>query len=153
MPDKKLTDSEIVKALESYIKDIGCAKCDFKDKYLLTVLKSALALINRLQEEKQNLEVELQAMRGAANSYKAEVERLKAKVNHYNYCYESFINTPISRIKAEAYKEFAEKTNNIIDSLIEKYSIKDFEEFKAICQILRGLKIDTNNLLKEMVGE
>lgn len=49
-------DSEIVKALESYIKDIGCAKCDFKDKYLLTVLKSALDLINRLQAENERLE-------------------------------------------------------------------------------------------------
>jgi hypothetical protein len=59
MNDKKPPDSEIVKALESYIKDIGCAKCNFKDKYLLTVLKSALDLINRLQNEKDTLNKKL----------------------------------------------------------------------------------------------
>lgn len=48
--NKKLTDSEIIKALESYIKDIACAKCGFKDNYLLIVIKNALDLINRQKQ-------------------------------------------------------------------------------------------------------
>ena len=93
MPDKKLTDSEIVKALECCVKAPFCGEktdCPYKgiDDCVKKHTLDALDLINGLQ---------------------AENERLKAKVNHYNYCYENFVNTPSSRIKAEAYKEFADK--------------------------------------------
>jgi molecular chaperone GrpE (heat shock protein) len=61
--------------------------------------------------------------------------------------------------KSDAIEEFAEKSNSIIDSLLKKYSVfkkysvAGFDEFKAICQALRGLQNDIYNLKKEMVGE
>lgn len=58
--DKKLTDSEIVKALECCAKDIEpCVDCPATDKGEIQcfdiVKMSALDLINRLQTEKDNL--------------------------------------------------------------------------------------------------
>jgi hypothetical protein len=117
MPDKKLTDNlsnnspilsnglsdnEIVKALEwlkSKTKEY-CEQCAYKnsevcDICIFSKIEVALDLINRQDQENESL--------------KAEIEKLKAKVNHYNYCYDNFVNTPISRIEAEALKEAASK--------------------------------------------
>lgn len=79
MPDK-LTDKEIVKALECHIKRQCWNDCPnaTEERQLLNkpcsqmIAENALDLINRLQEDKQNLEIELKAMRGAANSYKSK---------------------------------------------------------------------------------
>ncbi len=38
-------------------------------------------LVNRLRKENEELKIELMAMRGAANSFKPEVERLKRANN------------------------------------------------------------------------
>ena len=85
--DKKLPDSEIIKALESYIKDITCAKCGFKDNYLLIVIKNALDLINRqkakieeLVGNNDKLNIELQSMRSAANSLKMHYEEVQVEI-------------------------------------------------------------------------
>ena len=102
MPDKKLTDSEIVKALEKEIHLAEYVDSDYCSNTEVSVLKSALDLINRLQEQKQNLEIELKAMRGAANSYKAEIERLK------KFALIRAFDRFEKEIKAEAYKEFVE---------------------------------------------
>ena len=81
MKDKKLTDSEIVKALEDFINHNGyCVDCP-------SIMKNALDLINRLQAENED--------------YKALYEGLKAE----------HIETikAIKHYKAEAYKEFADR--------------------------------------------
>ena len=88
MPNK-LTDEEVVKALKERLQEN-------KRIYLMDIvfLRSLVDLIDCQKEEieswqggymtqKQeiaNLEIELKAMRGAANSYKAEIERLKKGV-------------------------------------------------------------------------
>lgn len=131
---KKLPDNEIVKDLnEAEDLENVLLYCKNPNKEVMIPIKitDIRDLINRLQAENERLEKE--AFTYKIRWAKAEVRETKAK--------------------AEAYKEFAEKTNNIIESLIEQYSIKDFEEFKAICQVLRGLKNDTNNLLNELVGD
>lgn len=83
---------------------------------------------------------------------KAEIERLQKEMEGWRdtaYHEASQCETA----KAEAIEELAERFNNIVDEELEKYSLKDFEEFKAICQVLRGLKIRCSYSVKEMVGE
>ena len=156
--DKKLPDSEIIKALESYIKDITCAKCGFKDNYLLIVIKNALDLINRQKARVEKCEkVEHFADKTIA-TLQAENERLKnilicfmgalGKVRNIDDI-ESISQIPImtelnkgirAEIKAEAYKEFA----NELKCRTHEISYNT----------LQGVtEYDINNLLKELVGE
>lgn len=148
MTDKKLTDKEIKKALESYIKDIGCAKCGFKDKYLLAVLDNTLDLITRqqaiveksekveyfadktivtLQAENERLEVENQSLRSAANSLKMHYEEAQAEIERLNKVYQAnqqlinALNKSYFLAKAEAYKEFAEKAIDRVEKARQKY--------------------------------
>ena len=118
MPDKKLTDSEIIKALEEHYKQVDKGYSDHlayggkgdehEEKYI-DMLSSVFDLINRLQ---------------------AENERLKAEIKFSDYLeYET-----TNQIKAEAYKEFAER--------LKEWFCKESEVYKLI-----------DNLLKEMVGE
>lgn len=126
--DKKLTDNEIVKALEEWIKDL---KDDYKRLQLLdapmdcfeeshantiTKLTNALDLINRLQAENERL--------NKANT--SVVEHLKKA------------RRQIKAAKAEAYKEFAGRL---------KTKASDFEFGKAVWVVY------IDNLLKELVGE
>lgn len=131
MPDKKLTDSEIVKALKNYIKDIGCAKCGFKDKYLLVIIKSALDLINRLQAENERVKP-FEEKIAEFNSH-IRVEDMLVFASSLEEWLEFCEN-----LKAEAYKEFAELMKR--DS---HYVTADKEELKWLI----------NQTLKELVGE
>ena len=125
MPDKKLTDSEIVKALECCKSNQGCGGCFFKkEEYCINVLKNlALDLINR-----QN----------------AKIDTLQKQVR--------VIGRQVERAKAEAYKEFAELLHCQCESIINQPHNENvrpiswkvaYEEFDE--------KID--DLLKEMVGK
>ena len=188
-----LTDKEIKKALEccsnhDVSKGELCeTECPYKNNCYdkgkgIDFLRDTLDYINRLEADKEkwqggymtqkqeiaNLEVELKAMRGAANSYKAENERLEKevakeftcfvgdphKVEHCPYLEElekvraenerlketidSFIEIVklYSEIKAEAYKEFAER-------------LKEYGYGRYVSISYKNL----DNLLKEMVGD
>ena len=138
-----MTDSEIVKALECCVssKHICPHTCPMlKNRECLESLrKNALDLINRqkaenteLQLKNSELEIELKAMRGAANSYKAEIERLK------NLDTQIEVSKKLEReIKSEAYKEFVER--------LKETKFKHGNDF-----IVYADNID--NLLKELVG-
>lgn len=157
-----MTDNEIIKALKCCVFTQSCAFDEdkfychhgyskFCDKALLD---DALSLINRQEAEiedwqggymtqKQeiaNLEIELKAMRGAANSYKAEIERLKANEEMA----EGYADALVEYTKAEAYKEFAERLKNKLTSCSR--TIDGKSEY-LICDS------DIDNLLKELVGE
>ena len=120
-----MTDNEIIKALENEVKSTEYVDSDYCDGVDLTLIKSAVDLINR---------------------QKAEIERLKEcpkciyeyDGNTTEYC----IQGPCSnfktaeQVRAEAYKKFAEHlkerwSNNYYDS-----PDIDFDEF-------------VDNLLKE----
>ena len=124
-----MTDNEIIKALENEVKSTEYVDSDYCDGVDLTLIKSAIDLINR---------------------QKTEIERLKEcpkciyeyDGNTTEYC----IQGPCSnfktaeQVRTEAYKEFAKHLkerwfNNYYDS-----PDVDFDEF-------------VDNLLKEMVGE
>ena len=83
-----MTDNEIIKALKRIAQYSG-----FTDDVSNTLL-SALDLINRQKAEIERLNIELQSMRSAANSYKMHYETAKseaikevAKRLKDNYCF------------------------------------------------------------------
>ena len=119
MPDKKLTDNEIVKALECCSKPVGenCKECPLHltDCLKVNIEELALDLINRLQ---------------------AENEELKSAINGFRG-YED-------KIKAEAYKEFAERLKTIMYENYQKFDEQPYP--MATISII-------NNLLKELVCE
>ncbi len=95
MTDKKLTDSEIVKALECCCVEHACSKCPYAENNscgcINGILKDALDYINRLETENERLNNNISAMaitlRNSAKETKAEArkefaERLKEKHKH-----------------------------------------------------------------------
>ena len=135
MPDKKLTDSEIVKALEICQKphdNDTCNNCKYKRNYGCRddLCNDILDLINRLQAENDDFKF-------LYENLKAEhLETIKAIKYH----------------KAEAYKEVTEKIdattwyhiNKNSELVMGANSETDIPLFKAE---------DIFNLLKELVGE
>lgn len=106
-----------------------------------------IKLLTRYETEFLKERLKTEELEERLGEVKAENERLKAKVNHYNYCYENFVNTPISRIKAEAYKECIEKVKEISSKTGAILNETHWEDKYTITE---G-KLD--NLLKELVGE
>jgi hypothetical protein len=161
--DKELTDNETKKALECCCKNNNCEGCPldyltFSSQCASELAIKSLDLINRLEAENENwqaaymtekqeianLEIELKAMRGAVNSYKAENERLQKVLD----VWKDIAHREVSYVglaKTEAYKEFAER-------LKEKFWDVPYETENAhFVQVVDVGDID--NLLKELVGE
>ena len=135
MPNKKLTDSEIVKALEYCLKDgyEKCKKCQYYGTVMCTteLLSNALDLINRLQAENERLKDFTSSKCedcAGCTSWKCDCANIEAQA------------------KAEAYKECIEKVKE------EIYSQPHSRSLEASVERARIIKI-FDNLLKEMVGE
>ena len=172
MNNKKLTDTEIKRALE-YCKDCS-ANLNVEIIDLITRqqeeidrLRKEVNLVSiqfqdlqeryeEAQTENESLKVENQSLRSAANSLKmhyeeaqTEVERLKESLNIE---LENFATEYDNKIKAEAYKEFAERLNDRIINFPSVYPVEN-----ATLAFLNGsshrqleiLEI-IDNLLKEM---
>ena len=131
MPDKKLTDNEIVKALECCInwkREGDCEKCvAYHRPFFCTteLRKSALDLINRLQAENERLQ-------GKIKIRELIINKLKTGSNAYIDLMSDSLG--YLEIKAEAYKEFAEKIlelfpkdkpNTVISRVTVKYILKE----------------------------
>lgn len=136
MTDKKFIDDEkIIKALECCISstaDEACVGCPFNkqklcDKDQWALERYALDLINRQNEEIEQWQEE-------ANSWQTR------------FC-EEIDNR--EEIKAEAYKEFAERIKLSIKANIVETLCNDIKGAYKAEYILD----DIDNLLKEMVGE
>ena len=111
-------------------------------------LQNALDLINRLQAQNKdlaetvhNLIIEKDALFDKAEELKAEIERLKTNINVE---LENFATEYDNKIKAEAYKEFAEKAKEFMHN---KFKALDEHEFEYITER------DIDNIVKEMVGD
>ena len=140
-----MKDKDITKYFNSlYIKLLD-VKYDLKitQKEFLA-LNTVHKVVTRQQAEIENLKVENQSLRGAANSLKmhyekaqAEIERLKESLNIE---LENFATEYDNKIKAEAIKEFAERLKDMSEHFWEEK-----ENFVSEEQI--------DNLVKEMVGE
>lgn len=156
MTDKKFTDDEIIKALECCIKMEDClkSKCPFSKEWGLCLgnepQKLYLDLINRQKSEIDSAKSKIEICAEVIERQDKEIERLKECpkcVYEYDgevaeYCVQgpcSNLKT-VEQIKAEAYKEFAER-------------LEDYAE-ECINSGYDGIgKQDIDNLLKEMVGE
>ncbi len=131
MPDNKLPDNEIKKALEICGTYKGkCTDCPAYTKVdrsnCKQVLKGAVDLINRLQ---------------------AESERKQATIDGF-----TDIGKLYSEIKAEAYKEFAELAHCHCQDIINQ---PHNEKVKPLSWKVAYEEFDkyVDNLLKELVGE
>lgn len=151
-----MIDKEIIKALECCFMEQQCNYCPLYKEHsadcLDTVLKNAHALITRQQAENENLKVELQSMRGAANSLKMHYEGAQAKIKRLkeslNIELENFATEYDNKIKAEAYKECIEKVKNYIKAHCNPYGKPDFD-YDISIKILNFI----DKLAKEMVGD
>ena len=177
MPDKKLTDNEIIKALECCSKPVGenCQECPLHLTDCLSVDIDGLALdlINRLQAENEkwqggymtqkqeiaNLEIELKAMQGAANSYKAANERLKAEnklliENDVSNKYPNCVLVEKGRIYTRTLEDYDELIGDISAEAYKEFAERLKLRFSGTLSCSGGvIARAVDNLLKELVGD
>ncbi len=137
MPNK-LTDSEIVKALECCQKVLpNCNECPVEEKERIMccdlIKGKAIDLINRLQAENERLKP-FEDKIAEFNSH-IRVEDMLVFASSLEEWLEFCDN-----LKAEAYKECIEKVKALFPSDNEPYQYWEIHE-------------DADNLLKKLVGE
>ena len=108
--EKNMTDKEIINALEYCTTDGYCITCPYNKCTDKEINELAFDLINRQQAEIEKLEIELDAMRGAANSYKF----------HYNKAKSEAIKEFAEAVKMKFYEEFDELIPSIMADSIDK---------------------------------
>ncbi len=126
MTDKKLTDEEIIKALTELSRYTG-----FQKKYT-QVLNATLDLIKRQKSEIERLK--------SANDEKFRQWNMLAEKTKTHYA--NLYNEAKDKLKAEAYKEFAERLKRSTVMAVMGNKIYAVATSKGV-----------DNLLKEMVGE
>lgn len=143
MTDKKFTDEKIIKALECCLCDsLECSQCQKKELDRIECDELATKTIDLI------------------NRQKAEIERLKECpkcVYEYDgeiteYCVQGPCQNfkTVEQIKAEAYKEFAEKLKKELSAYRKKCRNALDNESVFVVDKARQM---IDNLLKEMVGE
>lgn len=144
-----MTDNEIIKALENEIRSAEYVDSEYCDGVDLTLIKSAVDLINRQQAENINLKGHLEQLKSRYDNAKSEIKRLKGisvspSKDPMDFCGVlcNYAEELIDKAKAEAYKEFAERLN-------EKAQIADC--FNSYSMVVGTYFI--NDLLKEMIDE
>lgn len=135
MTDKKLTDEEIIKALTELSRYTG-----FQKKYT-QVLNATLDLIKRQKSEIERLK--------SANDEKFRQWDMLAEKTKTHYA--NLYNEAKDKLKAEAYKEFAEELKNILRN-IPKWNVKKLN-FNNVGFSYDDVFFSIDNLLKEMLGE
>lgn len=142
-----MESNDIKKALEDWIKNYDGSYVNFK------ILGNALDLIIRQQTENENLKVENQSLRSAANSLKMHYEEAQAEIE--NLKNENLIlsqkranifeiTDAYERGRSKAVKEFAERAKEFIHN---KFKALDEYEFEYITER------DINNIVKELEGK
>lgn len=124
--NKKLTDEEIIKDLIELSRYTG-----FQEKYI-QVLNATLDLINRQKSEIERLK--------SANDEKFRQWDMLAEKTKTHYA--NLYNEAKDKLKAEAYKEFAERLKQSTVMAVMGNKIYAVATSKGV-----------DNLLKEMVGE
>ena len=147
MTDKKLTDNEIVKALECCVNKtdvfVSYHIADTRE-YAKITIKDILGVINRLKEKNSNLTSDLTSLQKDLTSLQAENERLSNFVTEER-CREiarEMIPKFVGQAKAEAYKEFAE----LVQSHLENYPYDERVRIDYVISLIRKKE-------KEMAGE
>lgn len=127
MPDKKLPDSEIVKALEccnTEYEDYQCPHCPLLHKGCKKALvQNALDLINHLQAENERLKKENTDLDGA----------------------NILLVATLKNAQTEAYKEFAERLKAVYEGFDDKNEVILYSNLlTAIDCLLIGMVGDSN---------
>lgn len=157
-----MTENEIIKALEccrdserngNWKECLRCPagsrkweRCDASRNCIDDIMTKSIDLIKRQQADKQNLEIELKAMRGAANSYKAEIERLYIALEE-NQKTTKYWKDRENTARAEAIKEFAERLKEKAYAHERPFEANEDRFIKLV-----AVK-DIDNLVVEMVGD
>lgn len=172
MPDKKLTDNEIKKALErlentkDYLKEQyqeQVKKCPYPElkpiakqtyednKKAFDIAIKAIEEINRLQAENERLKNCVKSEDEVMDIAKRTMEPLVKEITREQ------IDIAVKLAKTEAYKECIEKVNNIINEIYNKHIFGSndlFDEEKdAVVNFSDDVTYALDNLVKEMVGE
>ena len=142
MPDKKLTDSEIVKALKEILKLMLCEG----DLQRSATISNALDLINRLQAENEKLNKINFDLCNAGGQLLHKVDTIKTEA--YKECIEK-IHTEIAEALNSNYKAKAER--------MAKPKVDMADIFISYCEgkiaALRGIDDFADDILKELVGD
>lgn len=159
MPNK-MTDNEIIKALECCISSSDCKGCpsyiEKDDDCLGIKWLSILDLINRQKAEIERLSILAKLGNMRANDYRTMRDRaLKAEKEVERLKVELFDKTEqLNFIAIYKLKEFAERLNKEAEKVaIDREG--DFVETndKIYDTVANWCKATSDNLLKEMVGE
>lgn len=164
MTDKKLTDEEIISSLEVIATTCNCNECKIRSgrwgtcNCSETTANVALDLINHQKLEVESLKSELSNTRR-----KALLEAASKFAGHSNYHGDTILcklicmaegkdvgiakPLDISEIKAEAYKEFAEKLK------LHSYIMSDESQTGIINRYSVVTVNQIDNILKEMIGD
>ena len=147
MTDKKLTDEEIKSALEQCASDDeGCFRCVLQDMHCANCIcrlqAESLNLINRQKAEIEKLKSKYGKLCEYAEKKELELAEINADISWFREAKISRLAPAIKEIKAEAYKEFAEKLK------VAAISCSIGGRYYKIFTIR-----DIDNFLKEMVGE
>lgn len=173
MPDKNLTDNEIIKALNTALgmEHISIYCANIKNEVQTIRVLDIIDLINRQKARIQQLELKVEARNKVLQSKIAELERLDKEVDRLSQVvlYNNGVTEmKVDEAKTKAYKECIEKVKEeIAEALesnykaraerIEKHNVGETDEFISYLQgkidCLRGLDDFLDNLLKELEGE
>lgn len=146
MTDKKITDEEIKSSLEVIATTRNCNECKIRNCKWGTcncsqiTANAALDLIKRQKAELEAIKDEKAMVFKLSEEQINEVKKYVLKLVEYNE----------REIKAEAYKEFAEKIKKSIKENVDEAWHRD--DGNGIYDAEYVLD-DIDNLLKEMVGE
>ena len=140
MPDKKLTDNEIIKALECCIKAEICDDC--KTLGCPAYRKEGCYYLLRSDGDFISDELNKDAL-SLINRQKAEIERLKENLNIE---LENYATEYDNKIKSEAIKEFADR----LEKKIFPMSMFDNGNYGINA---KAVKVAIERVKKEMVGD
>ena len=106
MTDKKLTDEEIIKALEDYIKENEFEYFHSNIMGEYSLIRKSFDFIKRQKSEIDSAKAKIEICAEVIERQDKEIERLKTNLNVElnNFASEYDYN-----VKAESYKEFCEK--------------------------------------------
>lgn len=136
IPDKKLTDNEIIKALERLKNTKDYLKEQYQEQVKNCPYPELKPIAKQTYEDnKKAFDIAIKVIE-EFNRQKAEIERLNKTL-----IFE--INSAFERGKSEAYKEFAERLKAC------QYTQSDICGYQSTVIDVESI----NNLLKEMEGE
>lgn len=167
MSDKKLTDEEIIKTLEDYIKENEFEYFHSNTVGEYPLIRKSLDLINRQKAENEMLKKRISDKKHALfeqQEYMAELQRtLETKCDD---CDNIRLSRPeywkaIKAAKAEAHKEFVERLKGEIkrekesgDELLSEIYDRDVQmNAEGEKMAFDSVERIVDELLKEMVGE